>query len=95
MSLKADVEVLEEVIYDDALKGKSWVLCFQWCTYHYSDGTSENGYRFIWRRPDGSLQPAMGQARIPNIFVAETLMSKAKAEGWGFNSNSTVKSDNK
>lgn len=38
-------------------KPKEWQLCFQWCEYIYEDedDTSEFGYRFIWRRPDGSL----------------------------------------
>lgn len=60
-----------------------WNLCFQWCLYVYDDGSSENGYRFIWRREDGSLQPARGQARIPSIDILEELVSVAKNEGWG------------
>ena len=44
-----------------------WVLCFQYCQYFYDDDTSEEGYRFIWRKPNGNLQPARGQARIPEI----------------------------
>ena len=44
-----------------------WVLCFQYCQYFYDDNTSEEGYRFIWRKPNGNLQPARGQARIPEI----------------------------
>lgn len=42
-----------------------------------------NGYRFIWRRPDGSLQPARGQARIPSIAVIDELIRNARNEGWG------------
>ena len=61
----------------------AWNLCFQWCLYVYEGGTSENGYRFIWRRPGGSLQPARGQARIPSINVLERLVNVAKEEGWG------------
>ena len=41
------------------------------------------GYRFIWRRSDGSLQPARGQARIPSLFDAELLMKLAREAGWG------------
>ena len=48
------VQVIKEVKKDD---GGPWKLCLQWCLYVYDDGTSENGYRFIWRKPDGSLQP--------------------------------------
>ena len=74
------VEVLKEVsqgIEND------WNLCFQYCRYEFEDGTEENGYRFIWRRPNKSLQGAMGQARIPSIADILTLTSKAMAEGWG------------
>ncbi len=61
----------------------TWNLCFQWCLYVYEDGTNENGYRFIYRRPDGSLQPARGQARIPSIEILESLVDEAKKQGWG------------
>ena len=60
-----------------------WELSFQWCQYVYDDGSSEYGYRFIWRRDNGSLQPARGQARLPSIQVIEDLISNAKAQGWG------------
>lgn len=60
-----------------------WNLCFQYCRYEYGDGTEENGYRFIWRRPNGNLQGARGQARIPSISDILLLTSKAMAEGWG------------
>ena len=62
--------------------GGYWRLCFQWGTYHYDDGTTQKGYRFIWRRPNGHLQAARGQARIPSgedIFELLTLATKA---GW-------------
>jgi hypothetical protein len=59
-----------------------WQLCFQWCLYALDDGP-QHGYRFIWRRPDGDLQAARGQARIPSIAEAKALMDKAIAEGWG------------
>ena len=58
-------------------------LCFQWCRYIYDNGETEMGYRFIWRREDGTLQAARGQARLPSIKFAQQLMAKAKAEGWG------------
>jgi hypothetical protein len=45
----------------------------------------EEGYRYIWRRPDGSLQAARGQARIPSIKVARQLMKEAEEAGWGKN----------
>jgi hypothetical protein len=72
--------VLNEVTGDPVNDSQ---LCFQWCRYVYLDGALEEGYRFIWRRPDGSLQAARGQARIPSIEIARKLMDKAVAEGWG------------
>jgi hypothetical protein len=47
------------------------------------DGETQDGYRFIWRRPDGSLQAARGQARIPSIGDAEKLIQMARSGGWG------------
>lgn len=60
-------------------------LCFQYCRFEYGDAnnTEENGYRFIWRRPDGSLQGARGQARIPSLADIQNLTGKALREGWG------------
>ena len=58
-------------------------LCLQWCRYIYDDGTMQEGYRFIWRRPDGSLQAARGQARLPSLALAEQLISEARRRGWG------------
>lgn len=63
-----------------------WVLCFQWCLYVHDNGTTEEGYRFIWKRPKSegrSLQAARGQARIPSLKVARELMAQAEKEGWG------------
>jgi hypothetical protein len=59
-----------------------WQLCFQRCTYNYGNGSAEDGLRFIWRRPDGSLQPARGQARIPNSAHLLRLMALASEAGW-------------
>lgn len=61
----------------------NWNLCFQYCRYEYGDGTEQNGYRFIWRRPNGNLQGARGQARIPSVADMLELTSKAMSEGWG------------
>lgn len=61
---------------------RDWKLCFQWGTYHYDDDEQENGYRFIWRRPDGSLQAARGQARIPSAATMFELIQKATEAGW-------------
>lgn len=59
-----------------------WQLCFQWCTYNYDDGTTQDGYRFIWRRPNGNLQAGRAQARIPDAEQLFDLLRKAKAAGW-------------
>jgi hypothetical protein len=77
---QARVVVLNEVKTGEA---NEWNLCFQYCRYEYGDGTEENGYRFIWRRPNGNLQGARGQARIPSVSDILSLTSKALSEGWG------------
>jgi hypothetical protein len=64
--------------------GGGWKLCLQWVRYFYEDDTHQDGYRFIWRRPEsGNLQPARGQARIPSLAVARELMTEAENQGWG------------
>lgn len=60
-----------------------WQLQLHWARYIHEDGNSELGYRFMWRRPDGSLQAARGQARIPSLEYARQLMTMANKEGWG------------
>lgn len=73
-----------DVINDVYRKMQSdWELHFQYCNYVYEDGSNQNGYRFIWKRPDGTLQPARGQARIPSIDIALSLIAEAMSEGWG------------
>ena len=59
-----------------------WTLCFQKVTYHYDDGSAQDGFRFIWRRPDGSLQAARGQARIESNEQMMALINQAKEEGF-------------
>jgi len=79
----ARVQVVEEAKLEKPQYG-GWVLCLQWCRYLYDNGTMELGFRFIWRRPEsGALQPARGQARIPTLEDAETLIAMARNEGWG------------
>lgn len=93
MPKSAKVKIVNEIRNDES-DGKNWVLCLQWCKYMYDDGSHQMGYRFIWRRPDGSLQAARGQARIPNLETASFLIEKAKQQGWGDNSNKEEKVDN-
>ena len=59
-----------------------WTLCFQKVTYHYDDGSAQDGFRFIWRRADGSLQAARGQARIESYEQMMALINQAKKEGF-------------
>jgi hypothetical protein len=63
--------------------GGGWKLCLQWVRYIYDNGDMQEGYRFIWRRPDGSLQAARGQARIPSLADAQELMNVAVKQSWG------------
>lgn len=58
-----------------------WRLCFQRITIHHNDGKEEFGYRFIYRRPNGSLQ-GRGAALIPNATTLQLLTDKAKSDGW-------------
>lgn len=60
----------------------NWSLCFQWCEYIYDDDEPEFGFRFIRRRPNGYLQPASGQVRIPSLTDMQMLIEQARAEGW-------------
>jgi len=75
----ANIEILREVC---AGNEGDWRLCFQWARYHYEDDDPQMGYRFIWRRPDGSLQAARGQARIPSASEMFDLIGQASAAGW-------------
>lgn len=68
-----------------------WRLCFQWCQYLFDDGGSEYGFRFIWRKENGHLQGARGQARIPSVKVIERFLKQAKKEGWDENTDKKVK----
>jgi len=76
------VQVLNEV--SDPNPPGDWRLCFQWCRYiDLEQKEPYYGYRFIWRRPDGSLQAARGQARLMSIEHGRQLMARAEKEGWG------------
>lgn len=76
----AHVEVHKEV--PKKLNEGEWNLYFQKVTYHYDDEGEQEGYRFIWRRPDGSLQAARGQARIESYEQILELINLAKKEGF-------------
>lgn len=57
-------------------------LALQWGRYVYDSGSEQHGYRFIWRRPDGSIQ-ARGPARIPALADIDVLVAIARQQGWG------------
>jgi hypothetical protein len=81
--LATHVIVLNEITHPEHRRN-GWRLCLQWARYQYDDKSEpQTGYRFIWRRPDGSLQPARGQARIPSLADAELLIRLAHELGWG------------
>ncbi len=60
---------------------KEWRLCFQYGTYHYDKGDSENGFRFIWKEND-KLKPQRGQARIPSLKDLFDMLALASKDGW-------------
>lgn len=75
------------VVLNEVRKGEpgDWQLCFQRCRYEYNDAEGspeQEGYRFIWRRPNGNLQGARGQARIPSIADIMELTAAAVRGGW-------------
>jgi hypothetical protein len=81
--LATHVIVLNEIAHPEH-RHNGWRLCLQWARYQYDDKSEpQTGYRFIWRRPNGSLQPARGQARIPSLADAELLIRRARQLGWG------------
>lgn len=78
--MMAHVKIHDQVV-DGTVGQGDWCLCFQRCTY-YLDDSIQDGYRFIWRRPNGTLQAARGQARISDAAQMQRLTDAAKAEGW-------------
>ena len=74
------VTVLKEVTLQ---REGGWHLCLQRARYVYDNGDLEEGFRFIWRKPDGKMHGARGQARIPSLSTARILMAKAEEAGWG------------
>jgi hypothetical protein len=75
-------------ILNEVRTGESghWQLCFQYGVYEYDPAAGaqpklEFGYRFIYRRPNGQLQGARGQARLEPEWIT-VLLGKAAGEGW-------------
>ena len=82
-----NVEVLNEVTDECTSVKGGYKLYLQRVRYHHEGGDQhgriDEGYRFIWRRPDGTLQAARGQARLPSFHVIRLLMIKAEQQSWG------------
>ena len=76
--------IRNEVVHPDH-PSDGWRLCFQWGVYQDPSGDTHDGYRFIWRRPDGSLQAARAQARLRSIADGALLFDLARKAGWGNN----------
>ena len=51
-------------------------LCLQWGKLVLNDGSIELGYRFIWRRPDNSIQSR--PANIPSLADVDALVALAR-----------------
>lgn len=85
--MATSVSILKETTIHPSAPPSEWTLWIQWCRYNFDDGTTQHGYRTIWRRPvaydGGSLQAARGQARIPSLANLEALMKLARDQGWG------------
>jgi len=77
----ARVHIIDSI---DKKFDSGWTISFQWCLYDYEDGNTDKGFRFIWKRPDGTLQAARGQARIPDVETINELLEEAKKQGWAY-----------
>ncbi len=73
------------VILNEVTNGSKgdWRLCFQYCRYEFGDGREQNGYRFIWTKPETSLQGARRQALLPSAADILELTASAIRAGWG------------
>ena len=79
-------EVCNVHVYDEFVVmsyPNGWTLLFQRVRYCWRpSGDYQDGFRDMWRRPDGSLQPARGQARIPSLKVLHAMYEEAVKRGW-------------
>ena len=64
--------------------GPQTELLLQYGTWHFDDGTTGEGYRFIYRE-DGKLKTYRGQARILSLQIVRQLLEQATTEGWADN----------
>ena len=63
--------------------GSNWLLVLQYGRYVFEDGEFQEGYRFMYRDPEGKLRPFRAGARIPSLRMARELMQRASDGGWG------------
>jgi hypothetical protein len=63
-------------------EGDGWLLCLQYGELVYPDGARQRGYRFMWRKPDGKLNPVLGGAIIPSSDMLLDLVRMAARDGW-------------
>jgi hypothetical protein len=75
---KSRFEINNEVVHPQSFD--DWRLVLQWGDYVYPDEPRQSGYRFIWRRPDGSQQAR--PARIPSVRHMTDLIALADKQGW-------------
>jgi hypothetical protein len=78
--MQTRIVVFDQVNEHDRLN--EWCLSFQRVRYIYENGDAEDGFRFIWIRPNGNLQAARGQARIPRLSDAVRLIQQGVERGW-------------
>lgn len=53
-----------------------------WATNYDNRNGDARIEAIIWRQPDGTLQAARGQARIPDAAALQRLISAAHTAGW-------------
>lgn len=63
-----------------------WRLCFQLCELVNEQGSLEQGYRFVWRGPDDSLESVKSHSGMFSSNDMYELMQLATVDGWFANS---------
>ena len=79
------IDIIDEIRASQILhnhKANSWDLCFQKVLYVESESNQTPGYRFIYRDKDNKLLPQRGQARIPDLKIANAMLAAAEARSW-------------
>lgn len=58
-----------------------YTLCLQRCRYTHNGEPQRDGYRFVWKTPDGTPIDADTQAIIPSLTVLMDLAEATKQRG--------------